>query len=65
VSVRKDRLISCRDVAGRRRGIIAFVDSGRVVLVLPPGEMARLTPLEARRLRSALRDAAIEIVQQR
>jgi hypothetical protein len=64
VSVRKDRLISCRDVAGRRREIIVFADHGRVVMVSPPGETAVLTPLEVGRLRAALRDAILEAAGQ-
>lgn len=61
MSVRKDRLVTCRDVAGRRRGIVAFVEHGRVVLVLPPGETALLSKHEVARLRAALRDAVFEI----
>jgi hypothetical protein len=60
VSVRKDWLISCRDVTGRRRDIIVFTDSGRVVLIAPPGETAVLAPLEVGRLRAALRDAIVD-----
>ncbi len=60
VSVRKDWLISCRDVAGRRRDIIVFTDRGRVVLVSPPGETAVMSPLEVGRLRAALRDAVVD-----
>jgi hypothetical protein len=60
VSVRKDWLISCRDVAGRRRDIIVFTEGGRVVVVSPPGETAVLSPPEAKRLRAALQDAAME-----
>lgn len=60
MSVRKDRLIGCRDAAGRRRDIIVFTDRGRVIMVAPPGETAVLTPLEVGRLRAALRDAAVE-----
>jgi len=63
VSVRKDRLISCRDVAGRRRDIIVFTDRGRVVMVSPPGETAVLTTLEVGRLRAALRDAVVEAAE--
>ena len=63
VSVRKDRLISCRDVAGRRRDIIVFTDRGRVVMVSPPGETAVLTPLEVGRLRAALRAAVVEAAE--
>lgn len=60
VAVRKDWLISCRDVAGRRRDIIVFTDRGRVVMVAPPGETAVLTPLEVGRLRAVLRDAVVD-----
>ncbi|HEY0637292.1 MAG TPA: hypothetical protein VGD67_06570 [Pseudonocardiaceae bacterium] len=58
--VDKDWLITCRDVAGRRRDIIVFTDEGRVVMVAPPGETAVLSPLEVGRLRAALRDAVVE-----
>jgi hypothetical protein len=58
--VRKDWLVSCRDVAGRRRDIIVFTDGGRVVLIAPPGETAVLAPLEVGRLRAALRDAIVD-----
>jgi len=60
IVVRKDWLISCKDVAGRRRDIIVFTDRGRVVIVSPPGETAVLSPLEVGRLRAALRDAVVE-----
>lgn len=60
MSVRKDWLVSCRDVAGRRRDIIVFTDGGRVVLIAPPGETAVLAPLEVGRLRAALRDAIVD-----
>jgi hypothetical protein len=59
-SLRKDWLISCKDVAGRRRNIIVFADRDRVVVVAPAGETAVLTPQEVDRLRTALRDASIE-----
>ncbi|MFR9730292.1 hypothetical protein ACL03H_13770 [Saccharopolyspora sp. MS10] len=51
--------ISCRDVAGRRRQVGVYVNQGNVVLVAPPGETAVLAPLEAGRLRAALRDAVV------
>ena len=60
VSQRKDRLVSCRDVAGRRRDIIVFTDGARVVMVVPAGETAVLTPPEVARLRAALHEAAAE-----
>lgn len=63
VSVRKDWLISCRDVSGRRRDIIVFTDRGRVVVVAPPGETAVLSVLEVGRLRAALRDAVLEAAE--
>lgn len=55
----KEWLVSCRDVAGRRRDLAVFVDQGHVVLVAPPGETAVLAPLEVGRLRAALRDAVV------
>lgn len=60
MSVRKDWLVTCRDVAGRRRDIIVFSDGGRVVMIAPPGETAVLAPLEVGRLRAALRDAVVD-----
>lgn len=60
MSVRRDWLISCRDVAGRRRDVVVFTDRGQVVMVAPPGETAVLSPLEAKRLRAVLRTALIE-----
>lgn len=59
-SLRKDWLISCRDVAGRRRNIIVFTDRDQVVVVAPAGETAVLTSQEVERLRTALSDAAHE-----
>lgn len=56
----KDRLIACRDLAGRRHDIIVFVDHGRVVLITPPAETAVLAPLEVGQLRAALRAALLE-----
>jgi hypothetical protein len=60
VEVRKEWLVSCRDVAGRRRDLTVFVSQGHVVLVAPPGETAVLGPLEVGRLRAALREAAVD-----
>ncbi len=56
---RKEWLVTCRDVAGRRRDLTVFVSQGHVVLVAPPGETAVLAPLEVGRLRAALRDAVV------
>lgn len=60
VESHKEWLVSCRDVAGRRRDLAVFVDQGHVVLVAPPGETAVLAPLEVGRLRAALRDAVMD-----
>ena len=51
--------VNCRDVAGRRRNMAVFVNEGSVVVVAPPGEAAVLAPLEAGRLRAALREAVV------
>jgi hypothetical protein len=48
----------CRDIAGRRREVLVLpTDDERVALVVPPGEVAVLEPLEVGRLVGALRDA--------
>jgi hypothetical protein len=36
-----------------------FVSQGHIVITVPPGEAAVLTPLEVGRLRAALRDAVV------
>jgi hypothetical protein len=47
----------CRDEAGRRRKILVLAtDDDHVALVFPPGAVAVLEPLQAGRLRAALRD---------
>ncbi|MCA1194427.1 hypothetical protein [Saccharopolyspora sp. 6V] len=51
--------VSCRDVAGRRRNMAVYVNQGNVVVVAPPGETAVLAPLEAGRLRAAIREAVV------
>jgi len=53
-------LVTCRDVAGRRRNLTVFVSQGHVVVVAPPGETAVFAPLEVGRLRAALRDAVVK-----
>jgi hypothetical protein len=60
---RKDRQVACRDLAGRRRNIVMFVEAGRVVLIAPPGETAVLDVLEVGRLRAELRDAIAEAAE--
>jgi hypothetical protein len=53
---------ACRDVAGRRREILILpTDDGRVALVVPPGEVVVLEPLQVGRLRAALRDAVFAL----
>ncbi|MCX2733518.1 hypothetical protein OOZ19_25025 [Saccharopolyspora sp. NFXS83] len=51
--------VSCRDVAGKRRSMAVYVKQGNVVVVAPPGETAVLAPLEAGRLRAAIREAVV------
>lgn len=51
--------VSCRDVAGKRRTMAVYVKQGNVVVVAPPGETAVLAPLEAGRLRAAIREAVV------
>jgi hypothetical protein len=63
-AARKDQLITCHDLVGRRRSIVVFADAGRVVLIAPAGETAVLTPLEVGRLRAALRDVVMEAAEQ-
>jgi hypothetical protein len=56
--------VGCRDVAGRRRDMSVFVNQGNVVVVLPSGETAVLTPLEVGRIRAVLRDAVVVAASQ-
>ncbi|GGP43670.1 hypothetical protein [Saccharothrix coeruleofusca] len=59
MSTAKEWQIACRDIASRRRDMTVFVSQGHVVVTVPPGEAAVLTPLEVGRLRAALRDAVV------
>ncbi|TWP52474.1 hypothetical protein FKR81_09070 [Lentzea tibetensis] len=59
MAVSKEWQVSCRDIASRRRDMTVFVSQGHVVITVPPGEAAVLTPLEVGRLRAALRDAVV------
>ncbi|MFD9738098.1 hypothetical protein [Umezawaea sp. NPDC059074] len=59
MSTGKEWQITCRDIASRRRDMTVFVSQGHVVVTVPPGEAAVLTPLEVGRLRAALRDAVV------
>jgi hypothetical protein len=63
VSTRDEWSIACRDLAGRRRDVTVFVSSDKVVLVVPPGEAAVLSPLDVGRLRAALRDAVVVVAK--
>lgn len=54
------REVPCRDVARRVRGVRVFVEDGTVVLLAPPGEVARLGPRELRLLQQVLTTASIE-----
>lgn len=54
----------CRDIAGRCGEILVMpTDDNRVALVFPPGEAAVLNPLQAGRLRGALRDVVFALDQ--
>ena len=59
VGAKEEWQVSCRDIASRRRDMTVFVSQGHVVVTVPPGEAAVLTPLEVGRLRAALRDAVV------
>jgi hypothetical protein len=53
---------ACRDIAGRRREILVVpTKDARVALIFPPGEVAVLEPLQAGRLRAALRDVVFAL----
>lgn len=53
--------IPCRDIAGRHRDVLVDVaDTGHVVLIVPPGEVAQLSIDGARALWVALRLAVID-----
>jgi hypothetical protein len=52
----------CRDGAGRKREILVFpTNDRRVALAFPSGEVAVLEPLQAGRLRGALRDVVFAL----
>lgn len=59
VGAKEEWQVSCRDIASRRRDMTVFVSQGHIVITVPPGEAAVLTPLEVGRLRAALRDAVV------
>jgi hypothetical protein len=59
VGAKEEWQVSCRDIASRRRDLTVFVSQGHIVINVPPGEAAVLTPLEVGRLRAALREAVV------
>ncbi|WAL67054.1 hypothetical protein ORV05_04500 [Amycolatopsis cynarae] len=61
MAIRDEWSITCRDVIGRRQVLTVFIEGGQVVLVPPPGEATVLAPLDAGRLRAALRDALLSL----
>lgn len=59
------RSISCRDAAGRAGRVVVSVRGGTLVLLVPPGESARLLPAEAQELIEALADGVGDALAQR
>lgn len=63
-SRRPDRAIDsitvvCRDNTGRRTELVIALDRQRVVLAQPYGVAVVMTPLQAGRLRAAIRDLVL------
>ena len=56
-----DHVVACRDLAGRRHEILVVPTENHVALVFPSGEVAVLEPLQAGRLRGALRDVVLAL----
>ena len=56
-----DHVVACRDLAGRRHEILVVPTENHVALVFPSGEVAILEPLQAGRLRGALRDVVLAL----
>jgi hypothetical protein len=56
-----DHVVACRDLAGRRHEILVVSTENHVALVFPSGEVAVLEPLQAGRLRGALRDVVLAL----
>jgi hypothetical protein len=54
-------VVACRDIAGHRHEILVVPTDDRVALVFPPGEVAVLEPLQAGKLRGALRDVVLAL----
>jgi hypothetical protein len=55
----------CRDNTGRRSALLVTLDRERLLLSQPFGVAVVLTPLQAGRLRSVLRDLIVEAEQPR
>lgn len=56
-----DHSVRCRDVAGRRRTVLVRAACrGRVLIVVPPGEVAEFTAEEAHHLWTVLRVAVVD-----
>lgn len=53
--------VRCRDATGRQGAVAVVVRDREAVLVVPPGEAARLTGPQLSRLIEALRDARDEL----
>lgn len=56
-----EHVVACRDIAGQRHEILVVPTDDRVALVFPPGEVAVLDPLQAGRLRGALREVVFAL----
>jgi hypothetical protein len=50
--------VRCGDLINRDRCVTVFVDNGQVVVTGPPGETARLTPVQISQLKAVLNEAA-------
>lgn len=50
--------VRCGDLINRDRCVTVFVDNGQVVVTGPPGETARLTPVQIGQLKAVLNEAA-------
>jgi hypothetical protein len=57
--------VRCLDERGRRAKLIVALDGDRVLLEQPDGPPLSFTPLEAGRLRAALRDVVLRAANDR